>query len=39
MKLKKNYKRIKNNQSQLVLTFKTRDPGHESKTNPIDGKP
>jgi hypothetical protein len=39
MKLKKNYRRTKNDQSQHVLTFKTRDSGYESKTNPIDGKP
>jgi len=36
---KKIYKMIKNDQSQPVLAFKTRDLGHESKTNLIDGKP
>jgi len=27
------------NQSQLMLTFKTHDHGHEPRTNLIEGKP
>jgi len=26
-------------QSQHILTFKTRDPSHEPRTNIIEGKP
>ena len=28
----------KKDQSQLVLTFKTRNPSHETEINPIEGK-
>jgi hypothetical protein len=30
---------LKQNQSQLVLTFKTRDPNYEHMINIIEGKP
>jgi hypothetical protein len=32
-------KRKQKNQCQLVLTFKTRNSGHEPKTNPIKSNP
>jgi hypothetical protein len=32
-------KDIQNNQSQLVLTFETCNPGHEPRTNLIEVKP
>jgi hypothetical protein len=42
MKLKKKIiskNDLKQNQNQLVLTFKTRDPNYEHMINIIEGKP
>jgi hypothetical protein len=32
-------KDLKKDQSQHVLTFKTRDPNHELGTDPVEGEP
>jgi len=32
-------KDLKKDQSQHVLTFKTRDPSHKLGTNPAEGEP
>jgi len=39
MKLKKNKKKLKKYSSQPVLSFKTRDHGHEAKIDRIEDKP